>query len=54
MYGIQLWGTARNLNIEILERFQSKLLRCIVNAPWHVPNIIIEKNLRIRSIKKRS
>jgi hypothetical protein len=32
-YGIQLWGTNSNSNIEILERFQSKVLRLIVNAP---------------------
>jgi hypothetical protein len=37
-YGIQLWGTASNSNIAILERFQSKVLRLIVNAPWYVPN----------------
>jgi hypothetical protein len=33
-YGIQLWGTTSNSNIEILERFQSKVLRLIVDAPW--------------------
>jgi hypothetical protein len=33
-YGIQLWGTASTSNIEILERFQSKVLRMIVDAPW--------------------
>jgi hypothetical protein len=32
-YGIQLWGTASTSNIEILERFLSKALRQIVNAP---------------------
>jgi hypothetical protein len=32
-YGIQLWGTASTSNIEILEKFQSKVLRIIVNAP---------------------
>jgi hypothetical protein len=31
--GIQLWGTASTSNIEILERFQSKALRVIVDAP---------------------
>jgi hypothetical protein len=29
-YGIQLWGTTANSNIDILERFQSKVLRMIV------------------------
>jgi hypothetical protein len=32
-YGIQLWGTASTSNVEILERFQSKALRLIVDAP---------------------
>ena len=32
-YGIQLWGTASNSNIEILQRFQSKTLRSLINAP---------------------
>jgi hypothetical protein len=33
-YGIQLLGTASTSNIEILERFQSKALRMIIDAPW--------------------
>jgi hypothetical protein len=41
-YGIQLWGTASTSNIEILERFQSKVLRMIVDAPWYVPNSLTE------------
>lgn len=50
-YGIQLWGTACNSNIEILQRFQSKVLRTIVNAPWYVPNAIIQRDLKIPSVK---
>jgi hypothetical protein len=44
-YGIQLWGTASTSNIEILERFQSKGLRMIVDAPWYVTNTIIRRDL---------
>jgi hypothetical protein len=40
-YGIQLWGMASTFNIDILERFQSKALRMIVDAPWYVPNTVI-------------
>jgi hypothetical protein len=40
-YGIQLWGAASTSNIEILERFQSKVLHLITDAPWYVPNTII-------------
>lgn len=48
-YGIQLWGSASNSNIEILERFQAKVLRIIVNAPWYVTNEIIRRDLNIKT-----
>lgn len=51
-YGIQLWGTASNSNIEILQRFQSKVLRNIVNAPWYVPNSIIQNDLKMISVRE--
>jgi hypothetical protein len=44
-YGIQLWGTASTSSIEILERFQSKALRMIVDTPWYVPNTLIRRDL---------
>jgi hypothetical protein len=44
-YGIQLWGTSFKSNVEILERFQLKAQRIIVDAPWYVPNNHIRKNL---------
>jgi len=44
-YGIQLWGTASNSNVEILERFHSKVLCIITDAPWYVPNTIIKRDL---------
>jgi hypothetical protein len=50
-YGIPLWGTASNSNIEILQRFQNKVLRSIVNAPWYVPNTILHTNLQIPTVK---
>jgi hypothetical protein len=40
-YGIQLWGKASTSNIEILERFQSKVLRMTVDTPWYVPNTVV-------------
>lgn len=51
-YGIQLWGTAKKSNIEIIQRFQNKLLRSLVNAPWFVPNTIIQNDLNISSIQE--
>jgi hypothetical protein len=40
-YGIQLWGTASSSNIKILEHFQSKALRMIMDIPWYVPNTVV-------------
>lgn len=49
-YGVQVWGTASKSNLEILQRFQSKMLRIIVNAPWYVPNTIIQRDLNVQSV----
>jgi hypothetical protein len=51
-YRIQLWGTASTSNIEILERFQSKALRVIVDAPWYVPNTVNLRDLHILTVKE--
>jgi hypothetical protein len=36
----------------ILERFQSKALRLITDAPWYVPNAITRRDLQVPSIKE--
>ena len=51
-YGIQLWGTASNSDIEILQRFQSKTLRSLINAPWYVTNEAIHRDLKIPTVKE--
>lgn len=50
-YGIELWGTTSNSNIEILQRFQSKTLRMIVNAPWYITNKALHLDLDIPYVK---
>jgi len=50
-YGIPLWGTASNSNIEILQIFQNKVLRSIPNAPRYVPNTILHTDLQIPTVK---
>jgi hypothetical protein len=49
-YGIQLWGTASNSNIEILQHFQSKILRPILNAPWYINNHRIHDDLQMNTV----
>ena len=51
-YGIQLWGPASNSQLDILERFQSKALRMLTNAPSFVPNAIIRNDLRVTTIRQ--
>jgi len=36
IYGITFCGTASNSNIEILQRYQNKVLQAIVNAPSYI------------------
>lgn len=51
-YGIQLWGTSSNSNIEILQRYQSKTLRLITNAPWYITNKAIHRDLNIPTVRE--
>ena len=51
-YGIQLWGTASTSNIEIIQRFQSKTLRSIVDAPWFVSNNSIHRDLKVPTVRE--
>jgi uncharacterized protein YeeX (DUF496 family) len=37
-YGIQLWGCASDSDIQVIQRYQNKVLKCIVNVPWYVRN----------------
>ena len=51
-HGIPLWGTASHSNIEILQRFQNKVLRTITNAPWYIPNSILHTDLLIPTVRE--
>lgn len=51
-YGIELWGSAKNSNLEILQRFQNKVLRNISNAPWFIKNTELHEHLKINTIKE--
>lgn len=46
-YGIELWGCAKPSNINIIQRFQSKVLRNILGAPFFVSNKTIHDDLKI-------
>lgn len=50
-YGIQIWGCAKNNVINIIQKFQNKVLRNIVNAPWYIRNSDIHRDLRISTVR---
>jgi len=49
-YGAQLWGCAKKSNVEVLQRFQNKVLRNIVNAPWYVRNSDLHRDLKVPTV----
>jgi hypothetical protein len=46
-------GTLRIKCNVIFDRFQSKALRMITDAPWYVPNTVIRKDLKIPTVKHK-
>ena len=50
-YGLEVWSCASKSNIEIIQRFQSKLLRATVNAPWYLTNAMIHSDLGIPTVQ---
>ena len=47
-----LLGSASHSNIEILQIFQNKFLRTIVNAPWYIPNKLLYTDLQTPTIRE--
>lgn len=49
-YGCQLWGCARNSNLNIIQVFQNKVLRTMVGARWYERNKDIHRDLGIDTV----
>jgi len=49
-YGIQLWGRTKQSNTAVIQRFQNKVLRNIVDAPWCVKNTDLHRNLKMEMV----
>jgi hypothetical protein len=43
-------GMCGKSNIDIIQRYQNKVLRCLVNAPWCVRNTDIHGDLGVETI----
>jgi hypothetical protein len=49
-YGIQLWGCASDSNIQVIQRFENKVLKCIVQAPWYICISRLHRDQRIETV----
>jgi hypothetical protein len=49
-YGIQLWGCTSESNIQVIQYYQNKVLKCIVNALWYVRNSDLHCDLMIKKV----
>lgn len=51
-YGLQLWGCARSTNIAPIQKFQNKVLRTIVDAPYYIRNANLHRDLNIPTVEE--
>ena len=49
-YSIQLWGCTSQSNRNIIQRFQNRVLRGIVAAPWYIRNNNVHKDLDVETV----
>jgi hypothetical protein len=49
-YGIRLWGCTKQSNTAIIQRFQKKVLRNIVDAPWYDRNADLHRDLKMETV----
>jgi hypothetical protein len=49
-YGVQQWGCTKQNNVELIQRFQNKVLRNIVAAPWYIRNADCHRGLQMEII----
>jgi hypothetical protein len=49
-YDIQLWGCTSQSNRNIIQRFQNRIIRGIVDASWYIRNDNFHKDLDMESV----
>ena len=50
-YGIQLWGCTSQNNRNIIQRFQNRVLRDIVDAAWYTRNDNLHEDLDVENCR---
>lgn len=52
-YGAEIWGSAAKSNVNIIQRFQSKVLRTICGSPYYITNNTIHADLRMPTVDEQ-
>ena len=47
---VQLWECTKPSNTAIIQRFQNKVLRNIVDAPWYIRNADLHRDLKMGTV----
>jgi len=50
MYGIQIWGSAKNFHINKIQITQNKMFRLITKAPFYVSNQTLQSDLKMNTV----
>jgi hypothetical protein len=50
-YGIQLWECTKQSNIDIIQRFQNKVLRNIDDSRLYIRNADLQRDLQMEVVK---
>ena len=51
-YGIQLWGCAKRTHILTIQKFQNKVLRCVVDSPRYMRMDRLHLDLNIKTVEE--
>jgi hypothetical protein len=43
-------GMCEKINIDIMQRYQNKVLRCLINALWYAHNSDIHRDLGVETV----
>ena len=52
LYGIKIFGCAKEVHLKSIQTFQNKVLRNIVNAPWFIRNSDLHRDLKISLVNE--
>jgi len=51
-YGLPVWGYVAKSNMEILQRYQTLILRRITGAPFYVTNEVLHSDLQLETVEE--